>query len=102
IPARLATSAYWLGVDAGGQGHTDAAGFEWTADQALAADGSGNTWGHIGGSAQSTDADIADTDEDALFRTQRSGRSFSYVFEDAPAGTYRVELGFAELQNVKP
>ncbi|WP_256839071.1 carboxypeptidase regulatory-like domain-containing protein [Ornithinimicrobium faecis] len=102
VTARMATSAYWLGVDAGGQGHTDGAGFVWSSDQEFdAGQGAGN-WGHLGGKARSTEADIADTDEDAIFRTQRSGRSFSYVFEDAPAGAYRVELGFAELEKVKP
>ncbi|MFD0521945.1 malectin domain-containing carbohydrate-binding protein [Paractinoplanes durhamensis] len=93
-PVRLATSAYWKGVDAGGRGYLD-----WSPDQALS---SRTTWGYIGGKATTTRSDIAGTDDDALFRTQRTGETFSYVFKNAPAGTYRIGLDFAELEKVKP
>jgi hypothetical protein len=95
--ARMATSAYWLGVDAGGRGATGTDGFAWSADQALGA----GAWGYVGGSASTTKADIAGTDDDDLFRTERSGKTFSYVFRNAPAGTYRIGLDFAEIENVK-
>ncbi|WP_114907949.1 carboxypeptidase regulatory-like domain-containing protein [Ornithinimicrobium murale] len=101
VPTRMATSAYWLGVDVGGAGHVDAHGFAWSPDQALDPEPSATAWGHVGGSEGSTDADIAGTEEDPLFRTQRTGPDFSYVFADAPAGTYHVDLGFAEIANVK-
>ncbi|WP_109472440.1 S8 family serine peptidase [Ornithinimicrobium cavernae] len=101
VRARMATSAYWLGVDAGGPGHVDANGFTWSPDQALDPESSTSAWGHVGGSQRSTDAEIAGTDEDPVFRTQRTGPTFSYVFTDAPAGAYHVELGFAEIDNVK-
>ncbi|MEU4679112.1 S8 family serine peptidase [Micromonospora sp. NPDC023737] len=96
-PVRLATSAYWTGVDAGGSGHVGADGFVWSPDQELGS----APWGYVGGTARATKADIAGTEDDELFRTQRTGKTFSYVFKNAPAGTYRVGLDFAEIENVK-
>ncbi|WP_419702918.1 carboxypeptidase regulatory-like domain-containing protein [Promicromonospora sp. NFX87] len=100
LPATLGVSAYWLGVDVGGKGLTGADGTVWSADQALDRRKPGATWGHVGGRVLSTRAGIAGTDDDTLFRTQRTGHTFSYLFEDAPAGTYQVGLGFAELDRV--
>jgi hypothetical protein len=97
VPATLAASAYWVGVNVGGRALTDSTGFAWSADQAL----SNRTWGYIGGTAKSTGARIAGTEDDDLFRTQRTGKTFSYVFKNAPAGHYVIGLGFAELDNVK-
>lgn len=93
-PVRLATSAYWKAVDAGGSGY----GSAWSPDQALGS----RSWGHVGGKVRTTRADIAGTQDDALFRTQRTGETFSYVFKNAPAGTYRIGLDFAEIEKVKP
>jgi subtilisin family serine protease len=97
VPATLAASAYWVGVNAGGTAFTDAAGFAWSADQAQ----SHRSWGYVGGTTKATTADIAGTKDDKLFRTQRTGKTFSYVFKDAPAGTYIIGLGFAEIDKVK-
>ncbi|MEU5963467.1 carboxypeptidase regulatory-like domain-containing protein [Micromonospora parva] len=94
---RLATSAYWQGVDAGGSGHVSADGFVWSPDQELGK----RPWGYVGGKARNTRADIAGTEDDALFRTQRTGETFSYVFKNAPAGKYRIGLDFAEIEKVK-
>ncbi|MGC4879786.1 S8 family serine peptidase [Micromonospora sp. DT43] len=96
-PVRLATSAYWKGVDAGGSGYVDSDGFFWAPDQALGS----RPWGHVGGKVNTTRADIAGTEDDALFRTQRTGQTFTYVFKNAPAGTYRIGLDFAEIEKVK-
>ncbi|MFI6328551.1 S8 family serine peptidase [Micromonospora chersina] len=96
-PVRLATSAYWQGVDVGGSGYVGAGGFVWSPDQALGS----RPWGYVGGKARTTTADIAGTEDDALFRTQRTGETFSYVFKNAPAGTYRIGLDFAEIEKVK-
>ncbi|MFC0507020.1 S8 family serine peptidase [Micromonospora costi] len=96
-PVRLATSAYWQGVDVGGSGHVGADGFVWSPDQEF---GSG-PWGYVGGTARATTADIAGTEDDALFRTQRTGKTFTYVFKNAPAGTYQIGLDFAEIEKVK-
>lgn len=95
--ARMATSAYWLGADAGGKGLVGTDGFVWSADQALG----DHSWGYVGGAVNSTKSGIAGTDDDDLFRTERSGKTFSYVFKNAPAGTYRIGLDFAEIENVK-
>ena len=95
--ARLATSAYWLGVDAGGKGLVGSDGFAWSADQELGS----RAWGYVGGAVSSTKSDIAGTVDDGLFRTERSGKTFSYVFKNAPAGTYRIGLSFAEIDKVK-
>ncbi|AGL19172.1 S8 family serine peptidase [Actinoplanes sp. N902-109] len=92
-PVRLATSAYGKAVDAGGPGYGS-----WSPDQEL---GSGS-WGYVGGKVRDTKHDIAGTEDDALFRTQRTGKTFSYVFRNAPAGTYRIGLDFAELKTVEP
>jgi subtilisin family serine protease len=95
--ARMATSAYWLGVDVGGPGTVGSDGLAWSADQALDAD---REWGHAGGRSRTTRADIENTEDDALFRTQRTGKTFSYVFEDVPAGGYQIDLGLAEIDHV--
>ncbi|WP_425956920.1 carboxypeptidase regulatory-like domain-containing protein [Xylanimonas sp. McL0601] len=95
VPVHLTASAYQVGVDAGGPGGTDAAGFTWSADQAYAA----GSWGWTGKSKATTGkGDVAGTDDDALFLTSReaTGQSFGYTFDDTPAGTYTVALGFAE------
>ncbi|WP_211341545.1 S8 family serine peptidase [Myceligenerans xiligouense] len=97
--ARMATSAYWLGVDVGGRGLDGGDGLTWSADQALR-HGSDREWGYVGGGSRTTRADIENTDDDALFRTQRTGGTFSYVFEDVPAGGYQIDLGFAEIDHV--
>ncbi|MFF5292791.1 S8 family serine peptidase [Paractinoplanes globisporus] len=97
-PVRLATSAYWKSIDAGGSGYVGAGGFVWSPDQALGA----RAWGYVGGKVSTTRANIAGTEDDALFRTQRTGETFSYVFKNAPAGTYRISLDFAEFEKVKP
>lgn len=96
VPASLAASAYWVGVNAGGPAFTDTAGFVWSADRAR----STGSWGHVGGATRSTTSAIAGTEDDELFRTQRTGKTFSYVFEDAPAGTYVIGLGFTEIDEV--
>ncbi|BCY08308.1 S8 family serine peptidase [Actinoplanes sp. L3-i22] len=90
-PVRLATSAYWKGIDAGGPGAVGADGFVWSPDQ-----------NYVGGKVTTTRADIAGTRDDAVYRTQRTGETFKYVFKNAPAGTYRIELDFAEFEKVKP
>ncbi|GAA5196069.1 S8 family serine peptidase [Microbacterium jejuense] len=97
LTAQLATSAYWQGVDAGGSGFDGADGFVWSPDRELGS----AAWGYIGGTKSSTAADIAGTEDDGLLRTQRTGKTFSYVFRDAPAGTYRIGLYLAEIDKVK-
>ena len=42
--------------------------------------------------------DIAGTNDDALYQDQRE-RTSGYRFDNLPAGTYLVDLAFAELRN---
>lgn len=80
-------------VNAGGGGYTDLAGNTWAPDQAFTSGG----WGYVGSSStRSTLLSIASTEDDPLFKTQRRGMQ-EYRFTLA-TGTYRVELGFAELE----
>jgi subtilisin family serine protease len=95
VPVTLVVPAYRTGVDAGGTGSfTDANADAWVADQAYSAGG----FGYIGpGFVETTTRDIAGTDDDQLYRSQRSGMA-GYRFDNLPAGTYQVELDFAELR----
>jgi Malectin domain/Carboxypeptidase regulatory-like domain/Viral BACON domain len=95
IPVSLVVPAYQVGVDSGStSGLVDRAGDAWVADRAWTAGG----FGYIGaGSVNSTRQGIAGTDDDALYQTQRESTS-GYRFDALPAGTYQVELSFAELR----
>lgn len=99
IPVTLVVSAYQVGVNAGGGAYTDADEVTWSADQPLA----GNDWGYTGQrtEAQTTAKPIGGTTEDTLFQSRRTG-IFTYVFEDVPAGTYEIQLGFAEYKKNYP
>ena len=99
IPVTLVVSAYQVGVNVGGDEYTDGDGLTWQADQPLA----GNDWGWMGQrvSVETTDEAIGGTTDDTLFQSRRTG-IFSYVFSNAPAGTYEVVLGFAEFEEWYP
>ncbi|MFD0783797.1 S8 family serine peptidase, partial [Micromonospora azadirachtae] len=100
VPVTLTTTKYQVGVNAGGAKFTDASGFTWSADQAA---GNG-AWGYDGkGKTISAGSPIEGTEDDALFQSQRttSGKDLVYTFPDAPKGTYTVDLGFAEVAQVK-
>jgi hypothetical protein len=74
-------------VIAGGPAYTDCKGNVWAADE-----------NYIGGTAATSTNTIADAQpcstDGALYQDQRYG-TFSYVFK-APAGSYQVDLKFAE------
>jgi hypothetical protein len=90
---RTAEAAFVQRVDTGGSAaFTDLAGNLWAADQPYAVGG----FGFVGGSAFTTAADIANTSDDQLYRTNRNASSFEYRF-DVPSDTYRVLLRFAEI-----
>ncbi|HEU5474994.1 MAG TPA: carboxypeptidase regulatory-like domain-containing protein [Actinophytocola sp.] len=95
VPVTLVVPAYRKGLDAGGGGaFTDANADAWVADQAWAPGG----FGHIGpGFVETSNRAIANTTDDRLYQTQRSGMA-GYRFDNLPAGTYQVELDFAELR----
>ncbi|HEY0639389.1 MAG TPA: carboxypeptidase regulatory-like domain-containing protein [Pseudonocardiaceae bacterium] len=95
IPVTLVVPAYRQGVDAGSTAaFTDGAGDPWGRDQAWTPGG----YGYLGaGYVNSSRQDIAGTDNDGLYQTQREATS-GYRFDNLPAGTYVVDLEFAELR----
>ncbi len=82
-PSGLATG---LRVNSGGPVYTDSTGALWQADE-----------GYFGGTSGSVSAAISNTNDPALYRTQRTGTSFSYTLPVANGG-YMLNLLFAETQ----
>lgn len=72
-------------INAGGEQYTDVAGNIWQADEFF-----------DGGNLYSTTADIFQSDDDALYQTERWSKDLSY---DIPVanGAYTVDLHFAEI-----
>jgi hypothetical protein len=96
VPVTLVVPAYRQGVNAAGTAHTTGDGVTYDADRAYAAGAHGYDGRSTG--RRTRDA-IAGTDEDALYRTMRQGMA-AYRF-DVPAGTYEVDLHFAEIAATK-
>ncbi|KRF38254.1 hypothetical protein ASG96_17515 [Terrabacter sp. Soil810] len=99
VPFRVVISAYQVGVNNAGGAVAGKDLFRWQADKAYAAGG----WGYLGTDTkvESTKKAIAGTQDQTLFQTRRSG-AVTYRFDAAPAGTYQLELGFAEFTATKP
>ncbi|MGB3650543.1 MAG: malectin domain-containing carbohydrate-binding protein, partial [Rivularia sp. (in: cyanobacteria)] len=72
-------------INAGGDAYTDVNGNLWSADQYF-----------TGGSKYSTKADIANTEDDKLYQTERWTKNLSYVIP-VSNGEYKVTVKFAEL-----
>ncbi len=72
-------------INAGGDAYTDVNGNLWSADQYS-----------TGGRKYSTKADIANTDDDKLYQTERWTKDLSYVIP-VSNGDYKVTVKFAEL-----
>jgi hypothetical protein len=97
VPVRLIVPAYDQPVNVGGAAYTDRAGNLWAADQAF-----NGSWGYTRATpTTSTAAPIAGTEDDRIYQDARLGRN-EYRFERLPAGTYQVELHFAEIQGRLP
>jgi hypothetical protein len=97
VPVRVKVMPFTAAVNAGGPNYTDTLGREWSADQVW----DGVDWGYLGNSSSlSTTTPIAATADPLLFATARQGQ-FEYVFSLPKAGTYQVELRFAEIQGLK-
>jgi len=98
VPVKVVISAYQVGINAGGNalGATDL--FRWQADQAHVDGG----WGYLGSDTkvETTKKAIAGTPDQTLFQSRRTG-AVTYQFDNAPAGTYQLELGFAEFSQTK-
>jgi len=100
VPVAVVVPAYQAAVDVGATGpFTDAADDVWAADRRYTVGG----WGYTGAgsAAQTTGRAIAGTDEDLLFQTAR-GNPVGYRFDALPAGTYEVDLRFAETNGRRP
>jgi len=97
VPVSLVVTAYQQGVVAGGSAYTDSLGDSWAADRSYKK----GSWGYVQKSKTArTRRRIADTDEQPLFRTQRSD-PYAYRFDDVPNGIYQIDLNFAELKNTR-
>jgi subtilisin family serine protease len=94
VPINLIVPAYMQGANAGGPAYTDSLGDPWAPDQAFAP----GQWGYLdeGKLVAAPDAPIGGTADPTLYRTARES-PIAYRFENLPAGTYQVELRFAEL-----
>ncbi|WP_219471550.1 S8 family serine peptidase [Nonomuraea rhizosphaerae] len=77
---------------------TDAAGDAWTADRKYTS----GSYGYVATSTGTVTSSktIKGTDDQALFKTAREGM-LEYRFDNVPAGTYTVELGFADVKNTQ-
>ncbi|MEU4836221.1 S8 family serine peptidase [Streptosporangium sp. NPDC023615] len=96
IVVTLVVPRHQVAVEVGGTREVvDAAGDRWSADRKYATGGHG----YVGTSTRTntTSRAIAGTTEQALFRSVREGM-LEYRFDQVPAGTYTVELGFAETR----
>jgi hypothetical protein len=96
LPVTLVVPTFQQGVDAGGGATTALNGDVYAADRGY---GSG-PYGYLGASSnKNTTAAIEGTEDDGLYQDARVGMS-SYRF-DVPDGTYKVDLRFAEITNIK-
>ena len=82
-------------INAGGPEFTAGDGTVYEADSANQYYTGGTTFS-TGGSGTPTDPDIANTDDDTLYQTERYG-DFSYEIPVSESGTYEVTLQFAEI-----
>ena len=98
VDVDLIVTPYRQAVNVGGAAYTDTTDDPWAADQAF--DGS---WGRESRApVVSVRRDIVGTEDDPLYRDARSGGVFAYRFDELPAGTYEVELAFAEIERQRP
>lgn len=83
-------------ANAGGSAYTDTLGNDWLADRPYS---NAAGWGYIDtaplGDSASTTADIADTEDDPIYSTERWGMEEYRV--NLPAGDYDIRLHFAEI-----
>ncbi len=98
IPPDELQSAVAYRINAGGAAYTASSGALFIADQAYSPGG----FGYTAGKPITTTNPIAGTADDPLFQVQRSNTTFSYLFDNLPAGNYAVTLHFAEIQVSAP
>ncbi|GII01027.1 S8 family serine peptidase [Planobispora takensis] len=99
IVVKVVVPRHQVAVDAGGtRTVVDGVGDQWTPDRRHSAGGHGYVGSGTG--VHSTTRTIAGTTEQELFRRVREGM-LEYRFDQVPAGTYTVELGFAETRTMR-
>ncbi|NUW36238.1 carboxypeptidase regulatory-like domain-containing protein [Nonomuraea sp. SMC257] len=97
VKVTVVVPKYQVAVDAGAsKGLVDAAGDSWTADRKYTQGDHG--WVATSNRTASTSKTIKGTDDQTLFRTAREG-VLEYRFDGVPAGTYTVELDFADTRS---
>ncbi|MGW0809649.1 S8 family serine peptidase [Nonomuraea sp. NPDC002799] len=99
IKVTVVVPKHQVAIDVGGsKSLTDAAGDTWTPDKKYAAGG----YGYIAtqNKTQSTSRTISGTPDQTLFRTARESM-LEYRFDNVPAGTYTVELDFADVKSTQ-
>ncbi|MGW1817686.1 S8 family serine peptidase [Streptomyces sp. NPDC002125] len=99
IPVSVVVPAYRTALDTGGtKNSVDALGDTWTSDPAYTT----GTYGYLGSATRvGTSRSIAGTADQGRYATARQGM-YEYRFDGLPSGTYRIELGFAELKSADP
>ncbi|MEU4265370.1 S8 family serine peptidase [Streptomyces argenteolus] len=99
IPVSVVVPAYQRALDTGATtGAVDALGDTWTGDPAYTT----GAHGYLGSTSRlTTSKEIAGTGDPARYATARQGM-YEYRFDGLPPGTYRIELGFAELRAAGP
>nr|BFE86871.1 hypothetical protein GCM10020093_094720 [Planobispora longispora] len=99
IVVKVVVPRHQVAVDSGGtRTITDAVGDRWTPDQRYGAGGHGYVGSGTG--VYTTSRTIAGTAEQELFRRAREGM-LEYRFDQVPNGVYTVEMGFAEIRNMR-
>jgi N-acetylneuraminic acid mutarotase len=100
VPVRLIVPAYEQAFNSGAGNYTDTVGDLWSADRAYTPV---NGSGYVQSPPQtaSTKSAIGGTLDDVLYQSARI-TAMTYRFTGLPAGRYRVELKFAEIQNKRP
>ncbi|MFD7440233.1 S8 family serine peptidase [Streptomyces sp. NPDC059909] len=94
IPVSVVVPAYQTALDTGaGTTSVDVLGDTWGPDRPYTA----GSYGYLGSTTDvSTSKPIIGATDPTLYRTARQDM-YEYRFDGLPSGTYRIELGFAEL-----
>ncbi|MEV0612238.1 S8 family serine peptidase [Nonomuraea sp. NPDC050404] len=99
VKVTVVVPKHQVAIDTGAtRNFVDAAGDTWTPDKRYAQ----GSYGYLTNQnrTQSTSRTIRGTADQALFRTARESM-LEYRFDNVPAGTYTVELDFAEIRNMR-
>ncbi|MEO3868119.1 S8 family serine peptidase [Nonomuraea sp. B12E4] len=100
IKVTVVVPKHQVAIDVGATRNvTDSAGDTWTPDRRYTTGG----YGYITNQNRtaSTSRTIRGTEDQTLFRTARESM-LEYRFDNVPAGTYTVELDFADIKSTKP